>query len=1328
MKKLLLILLLTLAISPVFAALEKKTWKFDFGPQDMQTGSGWIRVSGRTIYNAARGYGWVKEWARSLTWPKSDAVELNGACGGDPGVKEGIFVADLPDGVYNVTIQVGSNSKTEGRRGHCVELNGRIVLPAPGVGGWGKLVRQTMPAVVTKGKLTFRLFASGKGARLNIFSLVITPAQTPEEAEKLKKLWEACPAPGETSDSQVTIQGKTFIETGVKIAPKPGAWLNSYKAQPLIVFSKANPGDILNRTVPVATDLVSELKGFACAGEYQPYWLGLYGLKDLEKLNVKISDFISNSGKIAASKVTLYTVTCHYQSLSERPGKTAKLAAELLEKNFPFDLKNGKTQPLYLVVSIPANQPAGQYTAKLTISGSGSQAVSVPVKLKILPFKLHTPAGKDWQLWGDLHRWQLMPEQVMRREIDDFAAHGITGLKANFAPVNGSLIEQGNNITGADFGYIGKGLKYAHSIGINRTLSVASTNMLLNVLRGWQISQSSGAVTAYTDQADAKKMFTIKHSTADSKTDISMRRWGQTAANANLTFKINYRNTGSGTAYSTLTFYDPARRRVYGSDVKLNLNSTDDKFKTVTREVTVPAAASQFLINLNYTGPGELVIDQIALSAQNSTVNMVTNPAFLRHPFDVNLSGEWPEQYIKEYVQAIKANGKAIEELGFKPFMDGTDEAGNNPKTEKREINELKYARQSGYKTWCNLSPELAEKSHAYLDAVCFYADLFGNEKKGREIIEHFRKLGKEIYYIAAGTYTLQDFDLMPNRYNVGYFFWKSGCDGTAIWTFQRTCGDPYNDFDATYRDHLLVYPPRQSGGEPVSTIAWEGIREGVRDFRYLYTLEEIVKEAERNNRQDIVAKGRAVLDFIRQAIPWYNEFSPKTFDNETAASLRKLAAWSIMNLSEHTSGANAAELPSASIKVETMKAVTKTSDEKIMLCPATDKAPELDGSLKDPVWSKAAVIDKFYYYQDKGTKLDNQTKVYMLHDKDNLYIGFKCFEKNMGKLKASQLPHDGNVFADDSIEMLFDTTNNKFDYLQLCFNAAGSRFDMQCAGGHNLGANTFAVNYGRKKVRNAAWNADWQVKTAKFADRWEAEVVIPFKATGRTNDMWGIFFGRNSRASGETSSNEAIGFFNQPDKFKLMALSGGRKETGLITDWSLGELKAGPTRLNLKLAGADGGRAVVRLSDRKYSAPIQNGICNIDCDVNNRDHEFSLEIDNRQGETQLSYTMPLLVPPPVTLDAFRQVFFNRKGSVRFELKLALSSLLSQSAKVNVSLQSEGRTITSSAFKPQQSHYGISVPLEKLNDGFYALKVEIIDQAGKKLAEAEKMFAIVPEI
>jgi hypothetical protein len=146
-------------------------------------------------------------------------------------------------------------------------------------------------------------------------------------------------------------------------------------------------------------------------------------------------------------------------------------------------------------------------------------------------------------------------------------------------------------------------------------------------------------------------------------------------------------------------------------------------------------------------------------------------------------------------------------------------------------------------------------------------------------------------WYGAAGTYSGQDGRINKNRFGMGFFTWLVGAKGAFLWTYQRVSGSPFDDFDGSHMDACLTYPPedpaQRYSGEAVSTLQWEGVRDGMTDYRYLQLLDHRLAA---HRGQEAARKIEAEVEALRKEI-WKHPtggVSNRTLDGWRA----KVAGW----------------------------------------------------------------------------------------------------------------------------------------------------------------------------------------------------------------------------------------------------------------------------------------------------------------------------------------------------------------------------------------------------------------------------------------------------
>jgi hypothetical protein len=79
------------------------------------------------------------------------------------------------------------------------------------------------------------------------------------------------------------------------------------------------------------------------------------------------------------------------------------------------------------------------------------------------------------------------------------------------------------------------------------------------------------------------------------------------------------------------------------------------------------------------------------------------------------------------------------------------------------------------------------------------------------------------------------------SRLRYGFFTYQYGSYAMNGWALRWYNGHPFNCLDAEITDWASFFP-NWTGGRPISSPCWEGIRQGINDQRYLAVLEGLVK------------------------------------------------------------------------------------------------------------------------------------------------------------------------------------------------------------------------------------------------------------------------------------------------------------------------------------------------------------------------------------------------------------------------------------------------------------------------------------------------------
>lgn len=142
----------------------------------------------------------------------------------------------------------------------------------------------------------------------------------------------------------------------------------------------------------------------------------------------------------------------------------------------------------------------------------------------------------------------------------------------------------------------------------------------------------------------------------------------------------------------------------------------------------------------------------------------------------------------------------------------------------------------------------------------------------------------------------------------------------------------------------------------------------------------------------------------------------------------------------------------------------------------------------------------------DRGLASTENTRVSLRYDAENLYVTFRLEYNNPGKIFGSVLERDQALDADDYVEVIIDSYNDKNNALGFQANYLGTRRD-------------FELSDNGQSINNS-WNAFWDVKIEKTGNGWNAEFMIPFSTLryeAAEKNIMGFKFIRHMKAGNET-------------------------------------------------------------------------------------------------------------------------------------------------------------------------------------------------------------------
>src|SRR5258705_12396196 len=177
-----------------------------------------------------------------------------------------------------------------------------------------------------------------------------------------------------------------------------------------------------------------------------------------------------------------------------------------------------------------------------------------------------------------------------------------------------------------------------------------------------------------------------------------------------------------------------------------------------------------------------------------------------------------------------------------------------------------------------------------------------------------------------------------------------------------------------------------------------------------------------------------------------------------------------------------------------------------------------IDGALDDAVWHQAALLKGFTQYRPVDSRpAADSTDVLAFYAPDAIYFGIRAYEAHGNVVRATLADRD-NIDADDNVQILLDTFNDRRRALLFAVNPYGAQQDGVRSEG--LAGAAAGANGGFRFDGVIDLNPDYVYQSRGRLTPWgyEIEVRIPFKSlryqSGATQD-WGLQVVRTTQHTG---------------------------------------------------------------------------------------------------------------------------------------------------------------------------------------------------------------------
>ncbi len=202
-----------------------------------------------------------------------------------------------------------------------------------------------------------------------------------------------------------------------------------------------------------------------------------------------------------------------------------------------------------------------------------------------------------------------------------------------------------------------------------------------------------------------------------------------------------------------------------------------------------------------------------------------------------------PEEFGRELTAMVSAIEAERTKRGWPEFLYyPVDEPSTDPAAVNFMVKVLKACKDAGVRTYVTADPthEQFEPLRPLIDVWC--TQPFAPDRETIQADMQARK----VEYWCYPNHVNGENDHTPvagARMTYGFGFWRSGFLTLIPWIYSSSTGDPFNYLDGSSMDFFNRHEP---DGTPIPVAMWEAYREGYDDYRYVYTLEQLIAEAKK--------------------------------------------------------------------------------------------------------------------------------------------------------------------------------------------------------------------------------------------------------------------------------------------------------------------------------------------------------------------------------------------------------------------------------------------------------------------------------------------------
>ena len=235
------------------------------------------------------------------------------------------------------------------------------------------------------------------------------------------------------------------------------------------------------------------------------------------------------------------------------------------------------------------------------------------------------------------------------------------------------------------------------------------------------------------------------------------------------------------------------------------------------------------------------------------------------------------------------------------------------------------------------------------------------------------------------------------------------------------------------------------------------------------------------------------------------------------------------------------------------------------------------DGKLDEPAWKQAAPQSNFQLLKARnksGRKPSAQTEFRILADQTHIYLGIRCAEPQMNKIRTVGKGKSTNIWGDDAVEVFLAPCGHKEKYYQFVVNAANTQYRQYFEEAGTITPEEYGGLFESAVYRGNGF--------------WSVELKIPLSAFYHTarpdwKNKWLVNVCRTRPHAGEYSSWSVLtDKYHEPGSFRSMSGFPGKpaEQIGFVKNTQA-------VLTDMKQDGSYTGKLRLQINAEKKSDPL---------------------------------------------------------------------------------------------------------------------------------------------